>query len=38
MNLLAWLWVAPLALILVVGTIWTARYAPAADAPTAVGD
>ena len=33
MNLLAWMWVAPLAVILVVGAILTARYSPAADAP-----
>jgi membrane-associated phospholipid phosphatase len=29
MNLLAWLWVAPLAVILVGGAMWAARFSPA---------
>lgn len=33
MNLLAALWVAPLALIIIGGAIWAVRYSPAADAP-----
>ena len=33
MKLLAWLWIAPLVVILVVGAICAARYSPAADAP-----
>jgi membrane-associated phospholipid phosphatase len=31
MNSLAWLWVAPMAVILVVGAIWAARFTPAAE-------
>ncbi len=32
-DVLAWLWIAPMVLIFIVGAISTARYAPAADAP-----